>query len=155
MVRLAMAAAAALALAALGAGPAGAVVLPSDSDLEVVRLDPDAMTPGGQTVAHAFVANLGPDTTRSPFTVEVDVPAGFTLLTPTFPSACTVSPGGHLVRCTFGPGLPRYQTATALCPVKSGTAVPPGTKAEGHVRVYSLDDRNPANDSTPFTLTVN
>ncbi|MER5636936.1 hypothetical protein ABT095_08270 [Kitasatospora sp. NPDC002227] len=152
MVRLAMAAAAALALAALGAGPAGARVLPSDSDLEVVRIDPDATTPGGETVVHAFVANDGPDTTASPFTVEVDVPGGFTLLTPTFPATCSTYP--HMVRCTFGPGLARYRTATALVPVAVDADVPPGTKAEGHVRVFSLDDHNPRNNETPFTLTV-
>ncbi|AUG80959.1 hypothetical protein CFP65_6297 [Kitasatospora sp. MMS16-BH015] len=152
MVRLAMAAAAALALAALGAGPAGAQALPSNSDLQVVRIDPDAVAPGGQTVVHAFVANDGPATTASPFTLEVEVPAGFTLLPPTFPAGCTTTP--LLVSCTFGPGLAQGRTATALVPVEAGASVPPGTVTQGHVRVISADDRHPGNNTTPFTLRV-
>ncbi|GAA2134815.1 hypothetical protein GCM10009760_12530 [Kitasatospora kazusensis] len=137
--------------ATLGAAPAK---LPSDSDLAVVRLDPAPAAPGGSTTVHGFVANLGPDRTASPFTVLIDVPAGFTLLAASFPTDCVTSAAGHLVRCTFPPGLPWLRTATVLAPVQVGRDVPHGTVAEGHVRVFGLDDRHPENNSTPFSLTV-
>ncbi len=135
----------------LGAAPGGT---PSDSDLAVVRLDPSPAAPGGTTTVHGFIANLGPDRTASPFTVLIDVPAGFTFEGPYFPTTCATSAAGHLVRCTFGAGLPALRTATALAPLRVGAKVPPGTKAEGHVRVIGADDRNPANNSTAFTITV-
>ncbi|MEV4558718.1 hypothetical protein AB0K51_17240 [Kitasatospora sp. NPDC049285] len=129
-------------------------VAPSASDLRVVRLDPDPVAPGGTTAVHAFVANGGPDTTASPFTVLVDLPAGFTAEGPFFPSGCTAAPAGRLVSCTFPAGLPRYRTATALVPVRADANVPPGSSAEGHVQVLSADHRDPADDRTAFTLSV-
>ncbi|MFG2818307.1 hypothetical protein ACGFX4_02665 [Kitasatospora sp. NPDC048365] len=142
------------AAAALGTTTGTAAALPSHADLQVVRLDPDPAAPGGLTTVHAFVANGGPDRTASPFTVLVDLPAGFTAEGPFFPENCTVSLAGHLVRCTFPAGLPALRTATALIPVRVNAYVPPGTRAEGHVRVAGADDTVPANDRTAFTLTV-
>ena len=132
-------------------GPAPA---PSNSDLGVVRLDPAAAPPGGRTVVHAFVANRGPEQTASPFTVVVRLPAGFTAQGPYFPEDCRAEARGRLVRCTFGAGLARLRTATALVPVRVDADVPPGTKAEGHIQVVSVDDGDPRNDRTPFTLSV-
>lgn len=144
-----------LAVAAAVLAMVGTVAAaPSDSDLEVVRIDPDAAPPGGLTTVHGFVANLGPEAAASPFTVEIDVPVGFTFEGPYFPAGCVRSAAGHVVRCTFGAGLPQGRTATALAPVRVNGNVPPGTKAEGHVRVFGLDDRHPGNNGTPFTLTV-
>jgi len=132
----------------------GLAPAPSNSDLEVVRLDPAAAPPGGRTVVHAFVANGGPEQTASPFTVVVRLPLGSTAQGPYFPEDCRAEARGRLVRCTFGPGLARLRTATALIPVRVDADVPPGTKAEGHVQVVSVDDRDPRNDRTPFTLSV-
>ncbi|MEV6947001.1 hypothetical protein AB0N07_34580 [Streptomyces sp. NPDC051172] len=132
----------------------GLAVAPSDSDLEVARLDPAAAPPGGRTVVHAFVANRGPEQTTSPFTVVVRLPAGFTAQGPYFPEDCRAEARGRLLRCTFGAGLARLRTATALVPVRVDADVPPGTRAEGHVQVASVDDRDPRNDRTPFTLSV-
>jgi len=131
-----------------------AAAVPSDSDLRVVRLDPDRAAPGGTTTVHGFVANGGPDRTASPFTVLIDLPPGFTAEGPYFPTSCAASFGGHLLSCTFPAGLPSLRTATVLAPVRVGRDVPPGTVAEGHVRVVGVDDRHPADDSTAFTLTV-
>ncbi|MER6422946.1 hypothetical protein [Streptomyces sp. NPDC001137] len=133
---------------------AGVTAAPSDSDLEVVRLDPAAAPPGGRTVVHAFVANRGPEQTASPFAVVVRLPSGFTAEGPYFPEGCRAEAGGRLVRCTFGPGLARLRTATALVPVRVDAAVPPGAKAGGHLQVVSVDDRDPRNDRTGFTLSV-
>ncbi|MFF4505159.1 hypothetical protein [Streptomyces sp. NPDC001401] len=132
----------------------GLAAAPSDSDLEAVRLDPAAAPPGGRTVVHAFVANQGPEQTASPFTVIVRLPPGFTAEGPYFPEDCRAEARGRLVRCSFGPGLARYRTATALVPVRVDADVPPGTEAEGHVQVTGVDDRDPRNDRTPFTLSV-
>ena len=132
----------------------GLAAAPSNSDLEVVRLDPAAAPPGGRTVVHAFVANRGPERTGSPFTVVVRLPSGFTAQGPYFPEGCRTEARGRLVRCTFEPGLARLGTATALVPVRLDADVPPGTKAEGHVQVVSADDRDPRNDGTRFTLAV-
>jgi len=132
----------------------GLAAAPSNSDLEVVRLDPSAAPPGGRTVVHAFVANRGPEQTASPFTVVVRLPAGFSAQGPYFPGDCRAEARGRLVRCTFGAGLAWLRTATALVPVRVDADVPPGTKAEGHVQVMSVDDRDPRNDRKPFTLSV-
>ncbi|GAA3771055.1 hypothetical protein GCM10022403_003000 [Streptomyces coacervatus] len=144
---------------ALAAGVAvmcatGLAAAPSDSDLEVVRLDPAAAPPGGRTVVHAFAANRGPDRTASPFTVVVDLPRGFAAEAPYFPENCRAGALRRVVRCTFGAGLAPLRTATALIPVQADADVPPGTKAEGHVQVVSDDDCDPGNDRTPFTLSV-
>jgi hypothetical protein len=58
------------------------------------------------------------------------------------------------VRCAFGPGLARLRSATALVPVRVDADVPPGAEAEGQVQVVSVDDGDPRNDRTPFTLSV-
>ncbi|GAA4871888.1 hypothetical protein [Kitasatospora terrestris] len=140
--------------AAAALGTTGTAAAPSHADLQVVRLDPDPAAPGGLTTVHAFVANGGPDRTASPFTVLVDLPAGFTAEGPFFPDGCAVSLAGHLVRCTFPAGLPALRTATALIPVRVDAHVPPGTRAEGRVRVTGADDADQRNDRTAFTLTV-
>ncbi|MER5866418.1 hypothetical protein [Kitasatospora sp. NPDC002040] len=148
VITLGLAASAALVL---GIGPA--VAVPGGSDLQVVRLDPDPAAPGGLTTVHGFVANGGPLRTTAPFTVLIDLPAGFTAEGPYFPTTCRTA-GARVVSCTFGPGLPPFGSATALVPVRVNADVPPGTRAEGHVRVVSTDDHHTANNSTPFTLTV-
>ncbi|BAJ32081.1 MULTISPECIES: hypothetical protein [Kitasatospora] len=150
---LSLLAAPALALGTLGtlAAP-GAAAAPSNSDLRVVRLDPDPVAPGGTTTVHGFVGNGGPQTAASPFTVVIDLPPGFTPTGPYFPSACTVT--GRTVSCTFPAGLPSLRSATALVPVRADAELPHGLKTVGQVRVVSADDHNPANNLTPFTLTV-
>ncbi|KJK59992.1 hypothetical protein [Saccharothrix sp. ST-888] len=82
---------------------------------------------------HALVADGGPDRTASPITVVVGLPAGLTAHGPYFPSSCTVAAVGHLVRCTFPPGLRHGRLATALIPVRVDPGVPPGTRAEGQI----------------------
>jgi hypothetical protein len=149
--RWVMAGLAASAALMLGATTASAV--PSNSDLQVVRMDPDPAPPGGTTTVHGFVANGGPQRTASPFTVVIDLPAGFTAEGPYFPTNCQAL-HGRVVRCTFPAGLPSLATATALVPVRVNADVPHGTVAEGHVGVISVDDQNSANNTTPFTLTV-
>ena len=142
-----------LALGALGAQAApGASAATSDSDLRVVRLDPDPVAPGGTTTVHGFVANGGPQTAASPFTVVIDLPPGFTPAGPYFPSSCTAA--GRTVSCVFPAGLPPLRSATALVPVRADAGLPHGLRAVGQVRVVSADDRNPVNNRTPFTLTV-
>ncbi|MFJ1751456.1 hypothetical protein [Kitasatospora sp. NPDC088134] len=135
------------------AGPATAPAV-SDSDLLVVRLDPDPVEPGGTTTVHAFVANGGPERTASPFTVLVELPAGFTAEGPYFPASCTASAAGRRVGCTFPAGLPPLRSATALVPVRADPHLPHGLTAAGQVRVVGADDHGPANDLTPFTLLV-
>ncbi|MFB6889540.1 hypothetical protein ACFCX4_09535 [Kitasatospora sp. NPDC056327] len=139
-------------------GPAAdpaAAALPSDSDLYVVRLDPDAAPPGGTTTVHAFVGNLGPDTTASPFTVVVTLPDGVTAEEPFFPENCYAFQDGHRVRCSFPPGLPKYRSATALIPVRLAASLPaPGTLTGGWVSLRSADDRHPENNRQPFEIAV-
>ncbi|MFE2721096.1 hypothetical protein [Kitasatospora sp. NPDC059327] len=137
--------------------PAGAVVAvpaPSDSDLEVVRLDPDPAVPGGTTTLHAFVANRGPDRTASPFTVVITLPEGVTAEEPFFPEDCYTFQNGHRVRCTFPAGLPKFRSATALIPLRLAATVPLGELAGGYVAVRGDDDRNEANNRQPFTIQV-
>ncbi|MFB7471853.1 hypothetical protein [Kitasatospora sp. NPDC056184] len=127
----------------------------SDSDLYVVRMDPDAAPPGGTTTVHAFIGNLGPDTTASPFTVVVTLPEGVTAEGPYFPDNCYAFQEGHRVRCTFPAGLPRFASATALVPVRLATTVPaPGTLTGGWVAVRSDDDCNEENNRQPFEIAV-
>ncbi|MFJ5229733.1 hypothetical protein ACIQBJ_07475 [Kitasatospora sp. NPDC088391] len=135
------------------AGPAAAPAV-SDSDLQVVRLDPDPVAPGGTTTVHAFVANGGPERTASAFTVLVDLPAGFTAEGPYFPSSCTASAAGRRVSCTFPAGLPPLRSATALVPVRADAHLPRGLTSSGQVRVVGADDHDPANNLTPFALRV-
>ncbi|MFJ9951610.1 hypothetical protein [Kitasatospora sp. NPDC091207] len=133
--------------------PAAAPVR-SDSDLQVVRIDPDAAAPGGTTTVHAFVGNLGPDRTASPFTVVVTLPEGVTAEGPFFPENCYEFQNGHRVRCTFPAGLPKFRSATALIPVRLATTVPVGDLEGGYVAVRSDDDRNESNNRQPFTIHV-
>ncbi|WP_344337674.1 hypothetical protein [Kitasatospora putterlickiae] len=143
--------------AGTGAGTAdpAAAALPSDSDLYVVRMDPDAAPPGGTTTVHAFIGNLGPDTTASPFTVVVTLPEGVTAEGPYFPENCYAFQEGHRVRCTFPAGLPRFRSATALVPVRLAATVPaPGTLTGGWVAVRSADDCNEENNKQPFEIPV-
>ncbi|WP_369389889.1 hypothetical protein AB5J72_21300 [Streptomyces sp. CG1] len=112
----------------------GLAAAPSDSDLEVVRLDATAAPPGGSTVVHAFVASLGPEQTASPFTVVVTLPPGFTAEGPYFPEDCSAEALGRLVRCTFAPGLAPYRTTTALVPVRVHADVPPARRPRGTSR---------------------
>ncbi|MFI1521295.1 hypothetical protein [Kitasatospora cineracea] len=141
-----------LAAPLLALGALGAAAAPSDSDLRVVRLDPDPVAPGGVTTVHAFVANGGPQTTGSPFTVVVELPPGFAPEGPYFPSSCTAA--GRTVSCVFPAGLPPLRSATALVPVRADAQLPHGLRTAGQVRVVSADDRVPANDRTAFALTV-
>ncbi|MCX4756727.1 brain acid soluble protein 1 [Kitasatospora purpeofusca] len=127
---------------------------PSDSDLYVVRIDPDPAAPGGTTVLHAFVGNLGPDRTASPFTVVITLPAGVTAEGPFFPENCYEFQNGHRVRCTFPAGLPKFRSATALIPLRLSPDVPLGTLAGGYVAVRGDDDRVESNNRQPFTIEV-
>ncbi|MEU3567505.1 hypothetical protein AB0E96_03600 [Kitasatospora sp. NPDC036755] len=131
-----------------------AAARPSDSDLEVVRLDPDPAAPGGTTTIHAFVGNGGPDTTASPFTVVITLPDGVSPEGPYFPSSCQVTGHGRTVRCVFGPGLRDGRSATALVPVRLDPELPTGRLSGGSVTVRSADDRNEANNRQPFDITV-
>ncbi|MDY0810958.1 hypothetical protein [Kitasatospora purpeofusca] len=135
------------------ADPAPAVET-SDSDLYVVRLDPDAAAPGGTTTLHAFIGNLGPDRTASPFTVVVTLPQGVTAEGPFFPENCYEFQNGHRVRCTFPAGLPKYRSATALIPLRLSPDLPLGELTGGYVAVRGDDDRNEANNRQPFTVEV-
>ncbi|MFD8317060.1 hypothetical protein [Kitasatospora purpeofusca] len=128
--------------------------LPSNSDLYVVRIDPDPAAPGGTTVLHAFVGNLGPDRTASPFTVVITLPEGVTAEPPFFPENCYEFQNGHRVRCTFPAGLPKFRSATALIPLRLSPEVPLGTLAGGYVAVRGDDDRIESNNRQPFTIEV-
>ncbi|MFB8200953.1 hypothetical protein [Kitasatospora purpeofusca] len=127
---------------------------PSNSDLYVVRIDPDPAAPGGTTVLHAFVGNLGPDRTASPFTVVITLPEGVTAEPPFFPENCYEFQNGHRVRCTFPAGLPKFRSATALIPLRLSPEVPLGTLAGGYVAVRGDDDRIESNNRQPFTIEV-
>ncbi|GAA2820360.1 hypothetical protein GCM10010505_51990 [Kitasatospora aburaviensis] len=134
---------------------AAAAPAASDSDLVVVRIDPEAAAPGGTTTVHAFVANFGPDRTASPFTLVVTLPEGVTPEGPFFPENCYPFQNGHRVRCTFPAGLPRFQSATAMIPVRLAPTVPaPSTLTGGWVAVRGDDDRNEANNKQPFEIAV-
>ncbi|AUY48912.1 hypothetical protein C2142_08040 [Streptomyces sp. CB01881] len=139
-----------------GTDPAAAPAAPaaSDSDLEVVRIDPDPAVPGGTTTVHAFVANTGPDRTASSFTVVITLPEGVTPEKPYFPENCHDFQNGHRVRCTFPAGRGRYRSATALIPVRLAPTVPLGELSGGYVAVRSDDDRNEANNRQPFSIQV-
>ncbi|MFD5437096.1 hypothetical protein ACFWJ4_33725 [Kitasatospora sp. NPDC127067] len=134
--------------------PAPAAARPSDSDLEVVRFDPDPATPGGTTTIHAFVGNGGPDTTASPFTVVITLPEGVSPEGPYFPSDCRVTGHGRVVRCVFGAGLREGRSATALIPVRLDPELPVGRLSGGSVTVRSADDRNDGNNRQLFDIRV-
>ncbi|SOB80643.1 hypothetical protein [Streptomyces sp. 1331.2] len=130
------------------------VAAPSRSDLEVVRLDPDPAPPGGSTTVHAFVANRGPDTTASPFTVVVTLPKGVSAEGPYFPQDCQVVARGRQVRCAFGAGLPPLESATALVPLRLSPDLQLGPLPGGSVAVHSADDRDESNNRQPFDVRV-
>ncbi|MFJ9604915.1 hypothetical protein ACIRS1_00995 [Kitasatospora sp. NPDC101176] len=161
--------AAGCAVAVLAAGPSWALrrpeprpvvdvgatlVKPSNSDLEVVRIDPDPAPPGGSTTIHAFVGNGGPDTTASPFTVVVTLPEGVTPEEPFFPEDCEVFQNGHRVRCVFPAGLKSGRSATALVPVRLSPDLPLGPLQGGWVAVRSADDKDETNNRKPFEIRV-
>ncbi|NJP82760.1 hypothetical protein HCK01_36735 [Streptomyces sp. AA8] len=104
---------------------------------------------------HAFIANLGPEQTASPFTVTVTLPDGVTAERPFFPETCTEIANGRRVRCTFLDAVARFDSATALIPVRLATTVPiNGTLTGGRVEVRSPEDKNRANDERPFEIHV-
>ncbi|MFE9222931.1 hypothetical protein ACFYN3_42620 [Streptomyces lavendulae] len=125
----------------------------SRSDLEAVRLDPDPALPGGTTEVHAFVVNLGPERTASPFQVTLRVPNGLTILRPQYPNDCVPSQD-RVITCTFPPGLNYLETATAIIPVRVDATVPAGTTYKGCVTVAGNDDTNRHNNRTPITFTI-
>ncbi|WP_405980172.1 hypothetical protein [Streptomyces sp. NBC_00158] len=132
-----------------------AAAAPSNSDLEVVRIDPDAAPPGGTTTIHGFVANLGPETTNSPMTVTITLPRGATAEGPYFPEDCEATPNGRRVRCVFPPGLKANRSATALVPLSLDRDLAVGTTLRGgSVAVHSLDDRNGQNNRQEFEIEV-
>lgn len=145
------------AVALLGGAAPGAVAAPllSDSDLAVVRMDPAPVRPGGTVTVHAFVANLGPDPTASPFSVTITLPPGVTAQGPYFPAGCQADALGTSVSCTFPAGLAAGRSATALVPVVIAPSVrAPQQLSGGMVVLTSPDDQNPANDAAPFTVSV-
>ncbi|MFJ3217118.1 hypothetical protein ACIPLC_14500 [Kitasatospora sp. NPDC086801] len=160
--------AAGCAVATLAAGPSWALRRPdprpavevaaaptaSRSDLEVIRLDPDPAPPGGTTTVHAFIANRGPDTTTTPFTVLVTLPPGVSPEGPYFPAECEVRHNGRQVRCAFPPGLPPLRSATALVPVRLAPDLRIGTLTGGSVAVRDVDDPDEGNNRQPFATTV-
>ncbi|WP_329567223.1 hypothetical protein [Kitasatospora sp. NBC_01266] len=138
--------------------PAAAVAnaaAPSRSDLEVVKLIPQAAPPGGTTEVTGFVANGGPDTTAHSFTVTITLPFGSYAEAPFFPDNCQPGEGGHSVRCTFPAGLKPGRTASAHIPTRIEENVQPGSLLTGgEVTVTSQDDPNPLNNSQQFGIQV-
>ncbi|MFJ7243848.1 hypothetical protein ACIQWA_04295 [Kitasatospora sp. NPDC098652] len=130
------------------------VAKPSASHLEVVRIDPDPASPGGTTTIHAFVANAGPDTTASPFTVTVTLPDGVSADPPFYPTDCKVVARGRQVRCVFGSGLKEGRSATALVPVLLSPDLPLGVLVGGSVEVRSADDPGGIRHREPFDIRV-
>ncbi|MFD7030213.1 hypothetical protein ACFWAR_19440 [Streptomyces sp. NPDC059917] len=134
--------------------PHAAVAAPSHSDLEAVRIDPDAAPPGGDTSLHAFTANLGPETTNSPMTIRIDLPRGTKAKEPFFPEDCEVSGNGRHVRCEFPAGLRSQRSATAVIPIELDQDLVPGAVLQGRFAVHSRDDRNEANNRVEFAIRV-
>ncbi|MFD9412135.1 hypothetical protein ACFWBN_34745 [Streptomyces sp. NPDC059989] len=127
---------------------------PSNSDLQVVQLDPDATAPGGTTTVHGYISNIGPERTASPFTVVITLPEGVTAEGPFFPEDCSESQDRRQLSCTFPAGLAVLRSATAQIPVKIAPRVPIGNLEGGSVAVTSDDDQNPANNRQPFVIQV-
>ncbi|MCX4546958.1 hypothetical protein [Streptomyces sp. NBC_01565] len=127
---------------------------PSNSDLQVVRVAPDAAVPGGTTTVLGHIANPGPEQTASPFTVMITLPEGTTAKEPIFPQDCIMLAGGRQVRCVFPAGLAVWETVTAEVPVELDPTVPIGRLEGGTVTVHSADDKNPANNEQPFVIEV-
>ncbi|RSS83667.1 hypothetical protein [Streptomyces sp. WAC06614] len=143
----------------LVAGPAwaqpraAAAAAPSNSDLEVVRIEPDLVPPGGRTELHAFVTNLGPETTNSSLFITVTLPRQVKAERPFFPDTCEPYADDHRVRCEFGAGLRTNRSATALIPLRIDADTAPGTY-KGAFTVRSADDRNTENNRTEFEIKV-
>ncbi|GHC59558.1 hypothetical protein [Streptomyces cinnamoneus] len=130
-----------------------AAARPSDSDLRVARIDPDAAPPGGTTHVRGYVGNTGPERTANKFTMTITLPKDVKPEEPFFPENCFVLGSGHRVRCTYPPGLGPSRTATADIPVRLDRRVPaPGRLTGGSVSVSSIDDRNKENNRTPFEI---
>ncbi|MDK9501127.1 hypothetical protein QEZ40_007499 [Streptomyces katrae] len=143
----------------LVAGPAWAVpqqapAAVSNSDLAVVRIDPEDTQPGGVVTVHAFVSNLGPDRTASPMTITVNLPRGTQPEGPYFPDDCQVSPNQRRVLCEFPAGLGSKRSATAQVPIRLDPDLRPGQTIRGSYSVSSPDDRNPSNNRTEFEIRV-
>ncbi|MFJ4798083.1 hypothetical protein [Kitasatospora purpeofusca] len=155
--RLALVAGAAF-MAVLVPATTAQAALPSNSDLAVVRLDPDPATPGGSTTVHGFVANGGPQKTANSFTVSVRLPRGVTPEEPYFPEDCQATQGllgVWTVRCVFPAGLNVDDSATALVPVRVSEDAPLGNLTGGRVSVSSIDDiLHLGNNSTPFVMKI-
>lgn len=134
--------------------PNAAAAAPSNSDLEAVRIDPDAAVPGGVTNLHAFVANLGPETTNSPMVITVNLPRGTYARDPFFPDTCKASENERMVRCEFPAGLKSQRSATAIVPIHLSPDLDPGAVLKGRFAVRSLDDRNQANNRVEFDIRV-
>ncbi|RST01624.1 hypothetical protein EF910_26755 [Streptomyces sp. WAC07149] len=132
---------------------AAVAAAPSDSDLEAVRIDPDDAAPGGQTTLHAFVANLGPDTTGSPMTITVTLPRGTEATDPYFPEDCEASQNHRRVRCVFPAGLKSQRSATAQIPIRLDPELEFGVY-KGTFTVHSPDDRNGQNNRVEFDIKV-
>ncbi|MGV9270642.1 hypothetical protein ACWDRR_39065 [Kitasatospora sp. NPDC003701] len=132
--------------------------LPSNSDLEVIRLDPDPAAPGGTTTVHAFVANGGPQKTANSFTVTVRLPRHVEPGEPFYPEDCQATQGLlgiWTVRCTFPAGLDPVQSVTALVPIRVSEDAPLGELTGGRVSVSSIDDiLHLGNNSKPFGVPV-
>ncbi|MEU9718375.1 hypothetical protein [Streptomyces sp. NPDC047976] len=142
------------AAALLVGGPAWATpAAPSNSDLEAVRIDPDAAPPGGLTSLHAFVANLGPETTNSTMTITVTLPRGTEAREPFYPDGCVVSGNGRRVRCEFPAGLKSQRSATAIIPIYLDLELGLGVH-KGAFTVSSPDDRNRENNRVEFDINV-
>ncbi|WP_395293468.1 hypothetical protein ACF9IK_07585 [Kitasatospora hibisci] len=139
---------------AQAAVPVAAARATSGSDLEVIRIDPEPAPPRGITTLHAFVANLGPDRTASPFTMVVTLPEGVEPEGPFFPDNCYPFQNGHRVRCTFPAGLAAGRSATGLIPLRVSEDTPVGSLLTGWVAVRSDDDTNEANNRQPFEVSV-
>ncbi|GLX21158.1 hypothetical protein Slala02_13780 [Streptomyces lavendulae subsp. lavendulae] len=126
----------------------------SNSDLSVVRIEPDPTAPGGLTTVHAFVSNDGPDTTASTMVVTIGLPRMTRAEKPFFPDGCEVSANERLVRCEFGPGLKATRSATALVPFRLSADLEVGRTLRGWYSVSSPDDRHPSNNRTEFEVKV-
>ncbi|AZM89655.1 hypothetical protein [Streptomyces sp. W1SF4] len=134
--------------------PHAVAAAPSNSDLEAVRIDPDAAPPGGETSLHAFVANLGPEATNSPLVITVNLPRGTEARDPYFPGDCEASGNHRTVRCEFPAGLKSQRTATAIVPIHLDQNLAPGTVLKGRWAVHSPDDRNQQNNRVEFDIKV-
>ncbi|KIF05047.1 hypothetical protein PL81_15300 [Streptomyces sp. RSD-27] len=134
--------------------PQPAPAAPSDSNLAVVRIDPDPTPPGGLTPLHAFVSNQGPETTASTMVITVTLPREAHAEPPYFPENCEASRNHRLVRCEFGAGLRANRSATAIVPIRVSTEAAVGSTLKGSFTVQSPDDRDGRDNRTEFEIKV-